>query len=304
MRENFLFIGGAGFIGSHMVRQLVGRGGVGITVLEPEGADVSRLPDCHIRLVQGALQDIGLIDGIIYSDHITHVVHLVSTMTPGSDYNDYLKELAFVVRPTIRLIELCCRRNVKLVFVSSCAVYGTSTDGLAFREDSPLAPISYYGIAKLLIESNIRFSRRTNGLNYLILRLSNPYGCGQKTDKKQGLIAVCMERMRTGQSLTVWGDGSAVRDYMFIDDMSDAAVSVIFGAENRAVNIGSGEGLTVNDVLGYVADITGSKLKTWHAPGRKCDASYVVLDTTVMRQFYRKPLTPMRKGIRRITSTT
>lgn len=294
---NFLLIGGAGFIGSHLVRHLMARGIKGITVMEPDGADVSRLDGCRARVVRGSLQDTELIDSIMYAEHITHVVHLVSAMTPGSGYHDYLKELSCVVRPTIRLIELCCRRDVKLVFFSSCAVYGESADGQPSREDSPLSPISYYGLSKLLIEANIRFDHRVDGLRYLILRPSNPYGPGQSPDKQQGIVAVAMSRIRDRQPLTVWGDGSAVRDYIYIGDMADAAVSVILGAENEAVNIGSGEGLSVNDMLDYAADVAKQHIDIEYVKTRSGDVRRIVLDTARMRHFYGKPLTPVRKGI-------
>lgn len=299
--NNILFIGGAGFIGSAIIKEMLARDGQAhIVVLEPPHADTSRLTGCKAEIIRGTLQDTELIDRTITGHGITRVVHLVSTMTPGSSYEDYMQELYTVVRPSIRLMELCARRGVGLVYFSSGgAVYGESVDGQPLREDAPLRPVSYYGLSKRLMESNIRFGHRVNGLQYLVIRPSNPYGHGQRTDGRQGLVAVALGKVLAGQPVTVWGDGSAVRDYIYIDDLAKAVCAVMRScAANEAVNIGSGTGLTVKDVLGFVDDVVDRPLYVQYGQGRNQDVGRVVLDTTRMRQIYPQPLTGMRQGVR------
>lgn len=300
MENNYLFIGGAGFIGSAIIRQLQqNEGSPRITVLEPPHADISRLKGCNVRLVRGTLHDTELIDRLIADNHIGTVVHLVSTMVPCSTYDDFMTELFTVARPSIRLMELCAKRDVRLVYFSSGgAIYGESEDGKPFKESDKLNPISYYGLSKLLIEANIRFEHRVNGLRYLIMRPSNPFGPGQMTDGRQGLIATALGKIQAGHPVTVWGDGSAVRDYIYIDDLAKAACAVMRScAINEAVNLGSGEGLSVKDVLGYINDVVARPVNLLFENMRKCDVTSVVLDTTRMRQIYPMPLTKMRKGI-------
>ena len=299
--ENFLFIGGAGFIGSSIIRQLPQEfGSPSITVLEPPHADVSRIMHSNVRLVRGTLHDTELIDKLITDNRITTVVHLVSTMKPSSTYEDYMTELFTVARPSIRLMVLCAKRDVRLVYFSSGgAIYGESEDGKPFKEGDALKPISYYGLSKALIEANIRFEHRVNGLRYLIFRPSNPYGPGQGTDKSQGLVAVALDRITAGEPVTVFGDGSAIRDYIYIDDLAKAVCAIMRScAENEAINIGSGEGMTVKDMLAYIDDVVPFPVNVQYGERRKCDVSSVVLDNTRMRQIYTMPLTRTRQGIR------
>ena len=298
--DKTLFLGGAGFIGSAIIREMLAQDDrAHIAVLEPPHADTSRLNGCKVEIIRGTLQDTEHIDRIITEHGITRIVHLVSTMTPASSYEDYMQELYAVVRPSIRLMELCALRGIGLVYFSSGgAVYGESEDGLPLREDAPLRPISYYGLAKRIMESNIRFEHRVNGLQYLILRPSNPYGHGQRTDSRQGLIAVALGKVRAGQLVTIWGDGSAVRDYIYIDDLAKAVCAVMRScAVNEVVNIGSGTGMTVKDVLGFVGDVVDKPMQVQYSQARKQDVSRVVLDTSRMRQIYPKPLTGMRQGV-------
>lgn len=299
--DKTLFLGGAGFIGSAIIMEMLAQDAeVHIVVLEPPHADTSRLAGCKVEVVRGILHDTEHIDRIITEHAITRIVHLVSTMTPASSYEDYMQELYTVVRPSIRLMELCARRGIGLVYFSSGgAVYGESEDGQPLCEDAPLRPISYYGLAKRIMESNIRFEHRVNGLQYLILRPSNPYGHGQRTDSRQGLIAVALGKVLEGQPVTIWGDGSALRDYIYIDDLAKAVCGVMRScAVNEAVNIGSGTGLTVKDVLGFVGDVVDKPMQVQYSQARKQDVSRVALDTTRMRQIYTLPLTGMRQGVK------
>lgn len=305
--ENFLFIGGAGFIGSSIIHKMLQQdGSQNITVLEPPQADISRLKDCAVGLVRGTLDDTELIEQTIIERRITSVVHLVSSMTPDSGYYDYLTELCSVVRPTIRLLSLCSSRRIKLIYFSSGgAIYGESNDGRPFRETDRQNPISYYGLSKQIIEANIRFEHRVNGLQYLILRPSNPYGPGQNIHARQGLIAVAIGKLLDRQPITVWGDGSSVRDYIYIDDLACVVEKVLCSnVANEAINIGSGEGLSVKDILGHISDIATEPVRIQNAPIRKSDVKSVVLDTTRMRQLYHKPLTPIRQGIRNFYEKT
>ena len=299
--ENYLFLGGAGFIGSSIIRRMPKEmGSPNITVLEPEHGDISRLKECNVRVVRGTLKDTDTIEQIIARHHVTTVVHLVSTMTPVSSYEDYVDELHEVVIPTIEIMGICSRLGVKLVFFSSGgAIYGESQDCRPFKESTPLHPISYYGLSKLIIETNIRFEHRTNGLQYLILRPSNPFGPGQDIHGRHGIVAVAIGKILAGQPITVWGDGSARRDYIYIDDMADAACAIMRScAVNEAVNIGSGTGLSVKDIIGYINDVVSEPVHVQYGKSRKGDVTSAVLDTTRMQQICPIRLTNIREGIR------
>ena len=129
----------------------------------------------------------------------------------------------------------------------------------------------------------------------------NPYGPGQYTDGRQGLIATALSKIQAGQPVTVWGDGSAVRDYIYIDDLAKAACAIMRScAENESINIGSGEGLTVKDVLGFINDVVTEPMTVQYGKERKGDVNHSVLDVTRMQQICQMRFTAMREGIRQL----
>ncbi len=126
----------------------------------------------------------------------------------------------------------------------------------------------------------------------------NPYGHGQSLYGKQGLVAVAIGRLLQGQPVEVWGDGSAIRDYIYIDDLAEIFYQLIKkDVFNETVNIGSGRGYSVNDVLAFLKIITKQDFKIDYQNVRPVDVSNMVLDTTKMRQYVDVDMTAMLDGI-------
>lgn len=299
MKAKLLFIGGAGYIGSNLIRTLKAKG-FDIYVIEPEGAYIDRLDGLDIQLSHGSLNDVEFIKGFIEQYSIQIVVHLVSTLIPGSTYEDYKREYKNVIFPSIELMELCAERGVKFVYFSSGGtIYGNRNDVLPFVENDPMAPISYYGWSKQMMENSILFMHRTKGLNYLIVRPSNPYGHGQNLYGKQGLVAVAIGKILKGEPIDVWGDGSAVRDYIYIDDLAKVFVQLIDkDVKNTTLNIGSGRGYSVNDVLAFLKIVTHKDFKIDYQNPRPVDVSNMVLDPRNLKQYVDIEFTPFMEGIR------
>lgn len=294
-----LFIGGAGFIGSNLIKKLVSED-CDIHVCEPKGANVSRLSGLSVTLHECSLFSIGLLSEIIKDNNINIVVHLVSTLIPGSSYNDYKEEYMTVIFPSIELMEICASWGVKFVYFSSGGtVYGNRNDVLPFAEKDSLAPISYYGWSKQMMENSIQFIHRTRGLNYLILRPSNPYGHGQNLYGKQGLVAVAIGKILKGDPVEVWGDGSSVRDYIYIDDLVKVFIQLIEkDIKNVTLNIGSGRGYSVNDVLAFLKIVSNQDFKIEYKNPRPVDVSNMVLDLSELRRFVKIEFTPFMDGVK------
>ena len=297
---NILFIGGAGFIGSNLIRTL-DREKHRITVIEPEGAYMGRLDGLDINLATGSLNDVEFVKTLINQQLIQIVVHLVSTLIPGSDYEDYRREYKNVIFPSIELMELCAQKGIRFVYFSSGGtVYGNRNDVLPFEETDPMKPISNYGWSKQMMENSILFMHRTMGLDYLILRPSNPYGHGQNLYGKQGLVAVAIGKLLKDELIEVWGDGSAVRDYIYVDDLAVIFSRLIEGSvHNTTLNIGSGRGYSVNDVLAFLKIVSGKDLKIVYQNPRPVDVSNMVLDTTKLKGVVKYDVTPFMDGVRR-----
>ena len=294
-----LFIGGAGFIGSNLVKRFCKSGSFKVTVIEPETASVMRLDGLQVEIVRASLANVEAVEQIIANKRIDTVVHLVSTLIPGSGYEDFKRELTDMVFPSIRIMEYCARFDIKFVYFSSGGtVYGNRTTMQPFVETDDMAPISYYGWSKQMMENSILFKNRTERLRYLIVRPSNPYGHGQNLYGRQGLVAVAIGKILNGQPVEVWGDGSAIRDYIYIDDLAEVFFQLIDNnVSNETVNIGSGRGYSVNDVLAFLKIISKVDFKIKYENARPMDVSNMVLDTEKMHKFTNVELTPMLEGV-------
>lgn len=300
--NNILFLGGAGFIGSNLIRMLIGRkDDIKVYVLEPTFANISRLDGMEVQVFRGTLQDIDFVQSIIEANHIDTIVHLVATIIPGSTFEDYKREYQQVIFPTIELMQYCAQNDIKFVYFSSGGtVYGNRTDMTPFKETDPMAPISYYGWSKQMMENSILYVHRTAGLKYLIVRPSNPYGHGQNIHAKQGLIAVALGKILAGEPIVVWGDGSNVRDYIYIDDLCEVLCQLLEkNVSNTTLNIGSGVGASINDIIQVLRDVVSEEIQVEYQPARKVDVSHMILDTTHLKQYVNVEFTSLVDGVTR-----
>ena len=296
--KHILFIGGAGFIGSNLLKQFDTDKYL-LHVLEPEDANIYRLDKAKVTIHRCSLSDVGTIQGILTTYNIQTVVHLVSTLIPGSTYEEYKDEFKTVIFPSIEIMEICAKEKIKFVYFSSGGtIYGNRNEMKPFSEEDEVSPISYYGWSKQIMENSILFMHRTKGLPYLIIRPSNPYGHGQNIYAKQGLVAVAIGKILEGKPVEVWGDGSSIRDYIYIDDLAVSVYQLIErNACNTTLNIGSGRGYSVNDVLAFLKIVSGIDYKIEYKNPRPVDVSNMVLDVTKLKEFIDIVNTPFMDGI-------
>lgn len=300
-----LLLGGAGFIGSHLASRLSLRGEHVVSVLEPATASINRIRNLPVHLYRGDLSDTELLESILVREDIQTVIHLVSTLVPGCGFADFEKEFEQVVAPSIRLMEICSQRHIKLVYFSSGGtVYGERSSLAPFSEEDTLAPISHYGWSKQMMEESIRYMHRTQGLRYLILRPSNAYGPGQNLYGRQGLIAVALGKALRKETVSIWGDGIAVRDYIYIDDLVQATLSLLEKetAFDKTFNVGSGVGHSVNDIIRILKDVSGIDVPVAYLPARQEDVSHVILSVAKIREMIDFQPLGIQEGIRRFYS--
>lgn len=296
MMKNILLLGGNGFLGRNLARGLENTQEFNVFVYditEPQNAIEG------VRYFNGSIEDYPFISRIMSENRIDVLVHMVSTIVPGSSLEQYISNCKLVQISTIPLMDYCAANNVELVFLSSGGtVYGVK--GGIVSENEPTAPISYYGLSKVQIEDLINFYHRRYNLNFLILRPSNPYGMGQNLYGRQGLIAVILGNLLNNKPITVYGDGSVVRDYIYIDDFVYYVVELIRkNILNETINIGSGKGSSINQIIDIIKQLASFEVNVNYIDARNDDVPKLVLDTTRLHNFVKHENVTIEEGVRR-----
>lgn len=216
--------------------------------------------------------------------NVAAVVHLASETTPGSTQKKPTREIGNL-SISLQLVEaLLDRPHVRVVFVSSGGtVYGnTSPDPVP--EDLPFAPLSFHGAGKAAAELFFGVLRQ-QVRQVVILRPANAYGPGQTLKSGFGFVRTVLEHARTDQPLAIWGDGQAVRDFVFVEDVAQAvAVATLRPLPSEAFNVGSGVGHSLNQVLAIARKITGCDIPARYTAPRSGDVASSVLDISKLRQ--------------------
>lgn len=301
LKKRVLLLGGNGFLGRNLAAKLAASPEFEVSVFDIAAPKIAL---DGISYFEGTLEDSGVIINIMQEKCINVLVHMVSTIIPGSSIEQYINNCKLVQLSTIPLMDYCAANNVEIVYFSSGGtVYGVK--GGIISENEPTAPISYYGLSKVQIEDLINFYHRRYNLNYLILRPSNPYGHGQYLYGKQGLIAVILGKLLKKESVTVFGDGETVRDYIYIDDFVYYVKELIHKSIlNETINIGSGEGYSINQIITIVNKIVGYEIAVNHIPARKDDVPKMILDTTRLHNFIHHENISLEEGVRRFYNKT
>lgn len=276
-----LLLGGAGFIGTNLAIRLSKRLDAQVTVADraPEYFETLRslsLP--HVSFAVSTFDENTDFDALLEGQDM--VFHLVSTTVPTTSNAHIYEEMRANVDVTALLLEACVRQRVgRVVFFSSGGtVYGKAS-ACPLAETVATQPISAYGIQKVTIEKLLYLYGYLYGLDWRVVRLSNPYGPYQRPNGILGAATTFIYKALRGEEITVYGDGSVVRDFIYIDDAIDAVLQVAFGeADDKTFNIGSGKGTSIASLLAEVQDALGTDANVRHLPGRKVDVPVNYLD--------------------------
>jgi UDP-glucose 4-epimerase len=189
----------------------------------------------------------------------------------------------------------------RIVYLSSGGTVYGDPRRLPVSEDHPLDPLCSYGIVKVAVEKYLNMYSVLEGLNATVLRVSNPYGgTARRTNDLQGVVPIFLRKMVAGESIEIWGDGSTVRDYIYIDDLIDAMVCALGLQGSGVYNIGSGVGHSLNEVLKILSDVTGIEARVRYSAPRGFDVSRIVLDVSRAKEALGwRPSTTLHQGCSR-----
>ncbi|MGL6209968.1 MAG: NAD-dependent epimerase/dehydratase family protein [Paracoccaceae bacterium] len=290
-----LAIGGSGFIGHNLVQEMVA-GGHDVTVLGRRPEPVRPLPP-SVAYVQGSLDNRALLLTLL--DGVDAVAHLASSTVPSTGDKDPIADVQTNLIGTLTLLgamtETGCKR---LLFVSSGGtVYGVP-QSIPIDETERLTPICSYGIVKVGIESYLELYARNTGLSYVTIRASNPYGPHQGSTGLQGVIGTFLQRALDEKPIEIWGDGSTIRDYIFVADLCHLCMTAIASPRIGTYNGASGHGTSVQHIADVVREVTGRQLDIIYRPGRLFDVPTSILGIDKARHdFNWKPTVGLREGV-------
>jgi UDP-glucose 4-epimerase len=258
-RHTALITGPSGFIGTHLTRRLLAKGFI-VKVITRDKAAIAFGPNetADLEVVQGSYADPLILKSVLPG--VDFIYHLASSTQPRSSNDSPVFDIATNLEGTLSLLEeLRSYPNIKLIFASSGGtVYGNALTS-PIDESHPTDPICSYGIVKLAIEKYIAMYYIENPSNYQILRIANPYGLASRLNPQQGLIVNLIDKVSKGSGVEIWGDGSVVRDYIFMDDLIDALyLAAVKSPAHRILNIGTGTGHSINDVISVISRVMNS----------------------------------------------
>jgi UDP-glucose 4-epimerase len=298
--NKYLILGGTGFVGSNLSRALVSRG-LHPRMLVRQGRPLDKpLPLVDkVDLMYGDYLDETAMRQAV--EGVDIIFHLISTPHPNFMAEGATHDIQTNLQPMVRMLKICSASGVrKVVYLSSGGTVYGEADAIPIVEDHPTNPISSYGQTQLAIECYLKYISRTTPLEVNILRASNAYGPFQNPMGAQGIVAVAMGCALYNRKLTIYGKGEAVRDYIFISDVTDLMMMAADTPGSSIVNVSTGIGTSVMDLLREIEAVMGRSLEKEYAPARPGDVRVNVLANELAHRVYGwSPQVKLRDGLDR-----
>lgn len=301
MTRRILITGGAGFIGSHLVKACVAAGYT-VAVLDdfrtgrreylPPGIQLYEVDICDAQAVQATLAEF---HPQAVSHHAAQINVRQSVAAPGED-------AGINIGGSLNLLEaiLAAGGVEQLIFASTGgALYGDDAPRPT-PEAEPPAPQSPYGIAKWTVEEYLRVLGALHGLPVTVLRYANVYGPRQIPEGEAGVVAIFCEALRAGRAPVIFGDGGQTRDYLYVEDVVAAHQAALAGGITGTFNLGTGAGTSVTELYALLCEASGSTIATEYGPARPGEIRDSALDASAARAALGwAPQVELAEGLRR-----
>ncbi|RYL89267.1 NAD-dependent epimerase/dehydratase family protein [Sporolactobacillus sp. THM19-2] len=290
--------GGAGFIGSHVVEELL-RQNMHVAVMD-------NFSTGHHRNIAGLPIDLYICDiadpsviNLIQSNKPDFIVHLAAQVSVRQSVEDPLFDERTNVSGSLNILNAARLAKVKkVVFSSSAAVYGNPTF-LPVTTDHPTQPESPYGLTKLTVEHYLDMFRKFYGLPYGILRFSNVYGPRQDAAGEGGVVSIFADRIRKGTPPMIYGDGGQTRDFIYVRDVAKAVACALKVDQSFIANVSSGTSVSINQLFQMMKEAAKSDIGVYYGPERQGDIRDSTLSNEETKSLLKwAPSWDLRKGLR------
>jgi UDP-glucose 4-epimerase len=298
--------GASGFIGSHLVDGLLQHGYRVKALARHLPGLIGTTAQAHSDL---SLIPMDMADGLATQEAFAGadvVFHLASGSLPQSSNRDPQADVQVNLIGALKMLEAARQAQVKrLVMVSSGGTVYGDPQQVPINEEHPTDPTCSYGICKLAIEKYVALYRQLHGLDGVVLRVANPYGERQRLDATQGVVPVFLGKALRGEPLQIWGDGTIVRDFLYVSDVVDALLAAAScKGEEYVFNVGSGEGLSLNQLVTLLEVELQHSIAVEYLPSRSFDvATNVLCIDRAKRCLGWIPQVPVAEGLHRLCSS-
>lgn len=298
---NILVTGGAGFIGSHLVRHLLAKGEK-VTALDNLSTGLAENLPPEAKLVEMDILDEEL-PKVVAAGAFDAIVHLAAqTVVDTSIKNPFLDTRENLLG-TVQVLEAARAANVKrVIFASTAAVYGdVKEDDLPVREAQPTEPMSFYGLSKLSVEKYLEMYEKLYGMEYVVLRFANVYGERQGDGGEGGVISIFAKAVAEGRDITIYGDGEQTRDFVYAGDIAEGILAALRTEEvNAAYNLSTQTETSLRELVSLLAEIRGREIVPKYGAEREGDIYKSMLSNSRARRGLDwQPATTLAEGLRR-----
>jgi UDP-glucose 4-epimerase len=287
-----VIIAGSGFIGRWLTRSLAGRG-YEVAVVDPSP------PAEKAAWLKIDARDPEAVAASVQPGDV--VVHLFHSTVPSESMSDPEAELNENVTPFVALLDRLSERRPGLFVYSSTGgqIYGNA-EAVPIPEAAACRPVSAYGAAKLAMEQFTRIASRRHRIPHLILRIGNPFGPWQELTNRHGVIPHLFRSILSSKPFIVYGGGVTVRDYIYVEDAAEAVARLLEkGVRDQTINIGTGVGTSLSELIGLAERVSGGKVIRDEQPIRACDVGRNVLNVSLLRELTGfTPAVSLEQGLR------
>ena len=296
-----LVTGGAGFIGSHLVR-----------VLQEEGHTPVVLDNLSAGLREHVPEDVGFMEMDVRDESLVRslresafdaVVHLAGQTMVGDSIRDPWNDAHENILGAVNLLEAARKCGIgRVIFASTAAGYGNvAAEDLPVLEGRALAPMSFYGLSKVTVEHYLELYREIFGMDYVILRFANVYGEGQGDGGEGGVISIFAKQIAAGKDITIFGDGEQTRDFVYAGDIAAGICAALVTKNvNTAYNLSTQTETSLRELVSLLSRVVGREIIPLYAQERPGDIRRSTLaNGKAFRGLGWKPVTPLLDGLKR-----
>ena len=301
---NYLVTGGAGFIGSAIVKKLL-YDKHSVTIIDNLNTGyIENIPK-EVAFIKGDFSKSTTIDQL-KKTHFDAIFHIGGQSSGEISFEDPEYDLNTNTLSTLKLLQYCVQTGCKkFIYASTMSIYGEEGSKECFCENDNINPKSFYAIGKLASEKYMKIFEQQYGVEYVALRYFNVYGPGQNLENlKQGMVSIYLKQFLDDsfEEVVVKGSLNRFRDLIYIDDVVDITIEASINNQfsNKVINVGTGKKITVNEILSLIKEYTHSNKKVVIVDGTPGDQFGIFADNKLLLSTYDKPLVDFGVGLRKM----